>query len=53
MGLGLTLLRVVNALRLWRATEIAGEAGDAVADVVAVVVELGNELYLMLGGLVR
>ena len=35
------------------ATEIAGEAGDAVAEFVSVVVELGNELYLMLGGLVR
>ena len=35
------------------ATEIAGEAGDAVADAVAAVVELGNELYLMLGGLIR
>jgi four helix bundle protein len=35
------------------AIEIAGEAGDAVADAVAAVVELGNELYLMLGGLIR
>jgi len=34
------------------ATEIAGEAGDAVADVVETVVALGNELYLMLGGLI-
>ncbi len=47
------LLLAVNALKLWRATEIAGEAGDALDDAVAVVVELGNELYLMLGGLVR
>jgi len=35
------------------ATEIAGEAGDAIPDYVALVVELGNELYLMLGGLIR
>ena len=35
------------------ATEIAGEVGDAVADVVESVVALGNELYLMLGGLIR
>ncbi len=35
------------------ATEIAGQAGDAVDHAVALVVELGNELYLMLGGLVR
>jgi len=34
------------------ATEIAGAAGDAVADVVETVVALGNELYLMLGGLI-
>jgi len=34
------------------ATEIADEAGDAVADVVETVVALGNELYLMLGGLI-
>jgi len=35
------------------ATEIAGEAGDAIAGAVAVVVALGNEVYLMLGGLIR
>ncbi len=35
------------------ATEIAAEAGDALHDAVALVVGLGNELYLMLGGLVR
>ncbi len=35
------------------ATEIAGATGDAIADVVTIVVELGNELYLMLGGLIR
>ena len=35
------------------ATEIAGEAGDAHNDAVALVVEVGNEMYLMLGGLVR
>jgi four helix bundle protein len=35
------------------ATEIAGQGGDAFDDAVALVVELGNELYLMLGGLVR
>ena len=35
------------------ATEIAGEAGDAIHEAVAQVVELGNELYLMLGPLVR
>jgi len=35
------------------ATEIAGEAGDAVASAVAVVAALGNEVYLMLGGLIR
>jgi len=32
------------------ATEIAGATGDAIADVVTIVVELGIELYLMLGG---
>ena len=35
------------------ATEIAGEAGDANDDAVALVVGVGNELYLMLGGLIR
>ena len=35
------------------ATEIAGQAGDALDDVVANVVAIGNELYLMLGGLIR
>ena len=35
------------------ATEIAGGAGDALDDAVALVVALGNELYLMLGGLTR
>jgi hypothetical protein len=35
------------------ATEIAGETGDAVAGAVAVVVGLGNEVYLILGGLMR
>jgi len=35
------------------ATEIAGATGDAIADVVTIVVELGIELYLMLGGLIR
>jgi len=35
------------------ATEIAGQAGDAVEDAVADVVAIGNELYLMLGGLIR
>ena len=34
------------------AVEIAGQAGDACADAVAVVNRLGNEVYLMLGGLV-
>ncbi len=35
------------------ATEIAAEAGDAHADAAAVVVALGNELYLMLAALLR
>ena len=35
------------------ATEIAAAAGDAVAEAAADVVALGNELYLMLGALVR
>jgi len=35
------------------ATEIAGQSGDAVEDAVADVVAIGNELYLMLGGLIR
>lgn len=35
------------------ATEIAAEAGDALCDAVPLVVALGNELYLMLGGLIR
>jgi len=35
------------------ATEIAGEAGDAIEAAVTRVVGLGNELYLMLGPLVR
>ena len=34
------------------AVEIAGETGDAVASAVALVTRLGNEVYLMLGGLV-
>jgi four helix bundle protein len=34
------------------AVEIAGSAGDASADAVAAVTQLGNEVYLMLGGLV-
>jgi len=35
------------------ATEIAAEAGDALHEAVTLVVGLGNELYLMLGGLIR
>lgn len=35
------------------ATEIAAEAGDAVLQAAADVVALGNELYLMLGALIR
>jgi len=35
------------------ATEIAGQAGDAAASAVSVVVVLGNELYLMLCALIR
>ena len=35
------------------AVEIAGQAGDAVYEAVADVVAIGNELYLMLGGLIR
>src|ERR1700690_3216469 len=35
------------------AVEIAAAAGDAVEDTVADVVAIGNELYLMLGGLIR
>ena len=34
------------------AVEIAGSAGDTSADAVAVVTRLGNDVYLMLGGLV-
>ena len=34
------------------AVEIAGETGDAIASGVALVTQLGNEVYLMLGGLV-
>jgi four helix bundle protein len=34
------------------AVEIAGETGDAVASAGALVTRLGNEVYLMLGGLV-
>jgi hypothetical protein len=46
-------LPAVNALRLSPATEIAGQAGDVVDEAVADVVAIGNELYLMLGGLIR
>ena len=35
------------------ATEIAGETDDAVAEAVTNVVAIGNELYLMIGGLIR
>ena len=35
------------------ATEIAAEAGDTTAEHAAVVVALGNELYLMLAALLR
>ena len=35
------------------ATEIAGQAGDAGASEVALVVALGNELYRMLSAMVR
>jgi hypothetical protein len=31
--------------------EIAGSAGDACPDAVAAVTRLGNDVYLMLGGL--
>jgi four helix bundle protein len=34
------------------AVEIAGSAGDTTADCVAAVTRLGNDVYLMLGGLV-
>ena len=34
------------------AVEIAGSAGDTTADCVAAVARLGNDVYLMLGGLV-
>ena len=34
------------------AVEIAGSAGDASTDAVAAVVRLGNDVYLMLGGLI-
>ena len=34
------------------AVEIAGSAGDTSADAVEAVVRLGNDVYLMLGGLV-
>ena len=35
------------------ATEIAAEAGDTTAEAAAIVVALGNELYLMLAALLR
>lgn len=35
------------------AAEIAGQAGDAIVEAVAVVVDIGNQLYLMLGGLIN
>ena len=35
------------------AVEIAGQSGDAVDEAVVEVVAIGNELYLMLGGLIR
>jgi len=35
------------------ATDITGRAGDAHDDAAALVVDVGNELYLMLGGLIR